>query len=317
MTIAAALWPRRKTAVLEKKFKARHFRLAPNVQLLADCYFHSSARKLPTLLIVHGLEGSSRSPDILNLAAKAFVAEMNVVCLNLRNCGDTLHLSQSLYNGGMSEDIRAVLEQLQREDGLSRFYLAGYSLGGNIVLKLGGELGESGPEKLLGICAISPAIDLGACVKAMEQGLNRLYEQRFLFGLKEKIRQKNKLFPGKFAVEKLSEIWSIRSFDNTYTAPDAGYKDAEDYYMQASSLSLLSNISVPTLILAAKDDPLVPFNIFAGPHMNNPHITLLAPDYGGHGGFLNRSFGNGDKDIFWAENRVIQFCSEVNSQSWT
>ncbi|HEY9685122.1 MAG TPA: alpha/beta fold hydrolase [Oculatellaceae cyanobacterium] len=308
MTIAAALWPRGRSGQPNSRFRQRYFQLAPDVQLLAECHIESKHADHPTLVIVHGLEGSSRSPDILNLSTKAIAAEMNVVCLNLRNCGDTLHLCPNLYNGGMSEDVLKVLEELRTVDKLTNIFLVGYSLGGNIVLKLGGELSSRAVHLMRGICAISPAVDLDACVTAIEQGLNRFYEQRFLIGLKDKIRQKARLFPGKYSIEKLNLVRKIRDFDDTFTAPDGGYSSAADYYAKCSSLHVLDKIAVPTLIITAKDDPLVPFNIFSSEKLNNPNIRLLAPEHGGHGGFLNCSPTSRDSDIFWAENRVIQFC---------
>jgi predicted alpha/beta-fold hydrolase len=314
MTIAAALWPRKNPGAMLKKFSVRHFEVAPGTQLLAECLLEPSAPRRPTLVIVHGLEGSSRSPDILNLAVKAAAARMNVVCLNLRCCGNTMHLSPTLYNGGMSDDVMMVVKALKEGDGLQNIFLVGYSLGGNIILKLAGELGSEGPEYLSGICAISPAIDLDACVQLMEKGVNRFYEQRFLIGLKQKIRQKNKLFPERYPLTHLPGVRTIRAFDTAYTAPDGGYSSAEDYYSKASSISLLDKISVPTLMIVAKDDPMVPFSIFSSPTLNNPSIRMMVTDFGGHGGFLNIEPSNGDKDIFWAENRAIQFCAEIDKE---
>ena len=311
MTIAAALWPRGRAGQSNGRFSQRYFKLAPDVQLLAECHIDPKRSEHPTLVIVHGLEGSSRSPDILNLSTKAIAAGMNVVCLNLRNCGDTLHLCPSLYNGGMSEDVLKVVDELTAVDQLTNIFVVGYSLGGNIVLKLGGELSGDAARLMRGICAISPAVDLDACVRAIARGVNRFYEQRFLIGLKDKIRQKARLFPGKYAVEKLAQVRNIRDFDNTFTAPDGGYESAADYYAKCSSLHVLDKIAVPSLIITAKDDPLVPFGIFSSEKLNNPNISLLAPDHGGHGGFLNRAAGSRDSDIFWAENRVIQFCHQV------
>jgi predicted alpha/beta-fold hydrolase len=312
MTILAALWPRKNAEAMLSRFVPRHFEVAPGTQLLAECFIESSDLQRPTLIIVHGLEGSSRSPDILNLAAKAAGAGMNVVCLNLRCCGDTMHLSPTLYNGGMSNDVLMVVKELKEHDSLQSIFLVGYSLGGNIILKLAGELGMAGREYLSGVCAISPAIDLSACVQLMERGFNRFYEQRFLIGLKQKIRQKNKLFPDRYPLRHLPKVKTIRAFDTAYTAPDAGYESAEDYYAKASSITLLDKVSVPTLMIVAKDDPMVPFSIFASPKLDNPSIKMMVTDFGGHGGFLNMRPSRDEKDIFWAENRALQFCAEIN-----
>jgi uncharacterized protein len=320
MTIAGAVWPRQKEiATLLAPSRGRLFAVAPHSKILAYCSIDLHPKDRPTLLIVHGLEGSSSSPDILSLAAKAISAGMNVVRMNLRNCGNTLHLSPTLYNAGNSSDVLAVVEELRERDGLTNIFLAGYSLGGNIVTKLGGELAERGPELIKGICAISPAIELSICVGAMEQGFNWIYEKRFLHSLKDKIRQKHKLFPQVFTLEHLKKIKSVRQFDDLYTAPDGGFSGSAEYYARCSAMRVIDKIDVPTLIITAKDDPLVPFQTFASAKLQNPLIMLLAPDYGGHAGFINSKKERLDSgvlvDRFWAENRVIQFCQMISQNN--
>jgi predicted alpha/beta-fold hydrolase len=312
MTLAGAFWPRpREFSKVRKHFVEQEFQIADDVRLRAHCLLQKDESAAATLLVVHGLEGSSSSPDIMNLAAKAYLAKMNVVCINLRNCGDTLHLCPNLYNGGMSDDLLKVVGQL-RNRGHRDIYAVGYSLGGNIVLKLGGELSKEGPEWIKGICAISPAVNLHECVKAIERGMNRIYELRFLHSLKQKIRLKDALYPGKYPVSQLSTIRTLQDFDNVFTAPDGGYKNAIHYYESCSSISLLKEISVPTLMIVSRDDPMVPFEIFSSEHMQNPFIHLLATEFGGHGGFLTQKQGPNDPDCFWAENRIIQFCRIIH-----
>lgn len=316
MTIAGALWRRQKwIADMAHSSEPRLFAVTPHTRLLAHCSIDHAAPDRPTLIVVHGLEGSSSSPDIVSLAAKAMAAQMNVARLNLRNCGDTLHLSPTLYNAGNSADLLAVAKELKERDRLRKIILVGYSLGGNIVLKLAGELAESGADVIEAVCAISPSIDLSACVAAMERGFNRLYEQRFLGSLKEKIRAKHKLFPQLFTLDHLPRIKGIRQFDDLYTAPDGGFSGSAEYYAKSSALNFVEKIAVPTLIITAKDDPLVPFASFQSPSLQNPFITLMAPKHGGHAGFINgrlERLDNGSTlDRFWAENRVIQFCEGV------
>jgi len=281
-------------------------------KILIHCHRFSDAAETPTLVLVHGLEGSSSSPYLLSITAKALALGFNVVRMNLRNCGGTLHLSASLYNAGMSNDVITLVDFLREKKQFSNFYLIGYSLGGNIVLKAAAELGLDARKKISGICAVSPSLDLNVCVSAIESGLNRLYEFRFLLGLKAKIRAKSKLFPGRFDSAKLSKINSLRLFDDTYTAPDAGYSSAMEYYRCASSLPMLQQIAVPTLIIAAQDDPIVPFASFLGPELNSEFITLLSPSHGGHGGFVHQEIEKNKEllsnDRAWAENRVLEFC---------
>ncbi len=314
MTIVPALWNRRLPPIKTPSFD-RLFQVKPHVQVLANCHFAEDAKSRPTLIILHGLEGSSNTPYVLGLTHKALEQGMNVVRLNLRNCGNTLHLTPTLYNAGLSEDLIAVATELTERDGLQNLFAAGYSLGGNIVLKAASELGADGHAMFKGICAISPALDLAACVDSMEKGLNRFYEQRFLIGLKDKIRMKHKLFPSLYDVSKLKNVTTLRGFDDVYTAPDAGCGDSAEYYEQASALRIIENSQVPILIIAAQDDPIVPFQSFASPKLNAPNITMLTPEYGGHSGFLANADEDANRDRFWAENRIVEFCiSQLNQK---
>jgi predicted alpha/beta-fold hydrolase len=279
--------------------------------ITAHCHIQPDQSKTPTLLLVHGLEGSSESSYIVGLAEQALAAGTNVVRINLRNCGNTLHLTPTLYNAGLSEDIIQGVDWLNRERQLNNFSLVGYSLGGNLVLKTAAELGKSS-SAVSSICAISPSIDLEAAVTALGQGFNRIYEYNFLMSLKDKIKKKQKLYPDHYDLRKLVQVKSLKQFDETYTAPDGGYKNAEDYYRQASALFVLKNIRLPTLIIAAQDDPLVPFESFHG--IETRYISLLAPKYGGHAAFIQRrqkkSDGKPIEEIFWTDHRVISFCLE-------
>lgn len=307
MTIVPALWNRRlppiKTPSVDRLFKVK-----PHVQVLANCHFAEDAKARPTLIILHGLEGSSNTPYVLGLTHKALEYGMNVVRLNLRNCGNTLHLTPTLYNAGLSADLIAVATELMEVDGLKNLFAAGYSLGGNIVLKAAGELGADGPSMFKGICAISPALDLAACVDSMEKGVNRFYEQRFLIGLKDKIRIKHRLFPSLYDVSKLKYVKTLRGFDDVFTAPDAGCSNAAEYYQKNSAIRIIENAQIPILIITAKDDPIVPFQSFASPKLQAPNITMLTPQYGGHSGFLAHAAEDARRDRFWAENRIIEFC---------
>lgn len=309
MTIVPALWLRRLPPVKIPGVD-RLFQIKPRVQILARCHFAADAASRPTLIILHGLEGSSDTPYVLGMTHKALDRGMNVVRMNLRNCGDTLHLTPTLYNAGLSEDLIAVATELKERDGLTKIFAAGYSLGGNIVLKAASELGKDGANLFSGIGAVSPALDLELCVQALERGFNRFYEQRFLFGLKSKVRIKQALFPEIYDISKLNSIRSVRGFDDTYTCVDAGYKDAAEYYEKASALPILHQAQVPILIIASKDDPIVPFVSFESPQLRNPFIKLLATEHGGHSGFLGGAFEKNGliRDRFWAENRIVDFC---------
>jgi len=163
MTIAPALWPRRFPRA-QKTSQPRLFQVAPDSQVLAHCHWQDKPQSAPTLLVLHGLEGCSDSHYVLGTTEKALAMGMNVVRMNMRNCGNTLHLTPTLYNSGLSEDALAVVQELRTADHLDKIYLCGFSMGGNIVLKAAGELGTEGTNLLTGIIAISPSLDLAPCV---------------------------------------------------------------------------------------------------------------------------------------------------------
>lgn len=314
MTIVPTFIPRR-FPTLERSERRRIFEVAPGVKLLAHCHWQHEKLKHPTLILVHGLEGSADSHSVLGVTVKALARGFNVVRMNMRNCGGTFHMTPTLYDSGMSQDVLWIVEQLRRE-GLKEICLAGWSMGGNIVLKAAAELSERGPETLTAVCAISPAIDLPTCITILDKGFNRLYERHFLTGLKALLRKKASVFPGLFDLSALDKITSLKQFDETFTAYYGGWGTAESYYQNASALPVMRQIQVPTLILQAKDDPLIPFCSFESPEMENKNITLIATDHGGHGGFLQKEVEQEpDLDRFWAENRAINFLKSKTSQA--
>ncbi len=281
-------------------------------RITAHCHIQpGSDNQTPTFLLVHGLEGSSDSSYIRGLAEKALRAKANVIRINLRNCGNTFHLTPTLYNAGLSQDILCIINWLVEHKQLVNLALVGYSLGGNLVLKAAAEL-EDNQSVVKSVCAVSPSIDLETAVTALSQGFNRLYEFNFLVSLKNKINQKQKLFPERFDVSKFAQIRSLRQFDEVYTAPDGGYENAEQYYRQASALPLLKSIHIPTLIITAQDDPFVPFHCFSD--IETDCVSLLAPKYGGHAGFIQQrpkaSVSRFIADYFWADNEILSFCLE-------
>jgi predicted alpha/beta-fold hydrolase len=245
------------------------------------------------------------------LADKALRAELNVVLLNQRNCGGTEELSAGLYHSGLTNDPRHVIEHLRTVDRLPAIVVAGYSLGGNLAVKLAGEYGADAPRELLGIAAVSPIIEVAECVRALERRSNLLYEWNFVWNLKARIRRKHKAWPGRYPLERLSRVRSVRSFDDVFTAPHFGFKDADDYYYRASAMRVIDRVQVPALIVAAKDDPFVPWRPFADPKvMANPHITVELSDHGGHCAFVGQNGVRG-KDVYWAEHRVIEWATAL------
>ena len=306
MTLAAALLPG-DDALSFGNNQALIIPVSSESAVLARAHIDKTINRCLTL--VHGLEGSSESIYIRNLAAKAIAAGFNVVRLNLRNCGNTLHLTPTLYNAGQSGDLIKVVYWLKEKLGQSEQYVAGYSLGGNLVLKALAELvGHDQPVKAG--CAISPSIDLAASVDCLETGISRIYDYFFLRSLKKKILLKHRLFPERYDLNKLSRVNNMRDFDQLFTAPDQGCNTADDYYRAASSMNLINLIKINTLIITAKDDPLVPFESFA--KIDNPYVKLLAPSHGGHVSFLgtDKTYGDSALNSLWSDSQIISFCRQ-------
>ena len=282
-----------------------------DTKLRLDCNWQPDRQTRPTLVLVHGLEGSSESQYMIGIADKGWAAGFNSVRVNIRNCGDTEHLTPGLYNAGLSEDLRAVIETLLREDRLPELHLAGYSMGGNTLLKLAGEWGEDAPQAVRSLAAVSPSIDLARCADALGEPSNFLYERRFVNGLRRRMRRKAKLFPKIYNTNGLDRVRTVREFDDAFTAPLGGYGDAANYYYRASALRVIERIALPTLVMAAQDDPFIPVQSFSDPALTgNPNLAVLTPQCGGHAGFIQRK--RDGEDSFWAENRVVEF-ARLNS----
>ncbi len=311
-TLAAYAWPRLfrfRTPADEKRL----FQVTPDTQVLAYCRWQLSPVDHPTIIIWHGIEGSSEAVYMLATARKAFAAGFNVVRMNLRNCGDTEHLTPTLYHGGLTEDLRAVVAELIEDDQLKKVFVVGYSLGGNMVLKLAGEYGDDPPTELLGVCAVSPSVDLNASADLILRRSNWLYHQDFLRRLKGRISRKKKLFPDRYDTSQIRSIRNLREFDDRYTSRAHGFAGAADYYNRASSIRVVDRIRVPTLIIHGKDDPFIPFAPLADPRIAaNPYILLVAPPQGGHVAFV--ATGSDGEDRFWAENRVVEFCKLADQE---
>jgi predicted alpha/beta-fold hydrolase len=288
----------------------RYFDVEPDARVLAHCHWQPEPWSRPTLITLHGLNGSSDAHYMRGIAGKAYARGMNVVLLNQRNCGGTEHLSAGLFHSGLTHDAKYVIDELTRLDGISAVAVAGYSLGGNLALKLAGEYGDTPPPALRAVAAVSPILEISECVKALERPTNFLYQWNFVHDLKARIRRKEKLRPGRFDLTKLAAIRTVRDFDDVYTAPHFGFKNAEDYYHRASAMRVIDRVRVPALIITSEDDPFVPWQPFRDPRVTgNPHITLRLSPHGGHCGFIGPATA-GD-DGYWAERQIVDFVSQA------
>ena len=283
----------------------RAFDVAPDTRVLADCHWQPDATSHPTLIALHGLNASSHAHYMRGMAMKAFARGMNVVRLNQRNCGGTEHLSAGLFHSGLTHDARHVVDELARE-GFGAVAIAGYSLGGNLALKLAAEYADAPPPQLKAVAAVSPIMEIGLCVTALERGSNWVYQWNFVRDLKRRMRRKERFRPGLFDLSRLDRVRTVREFDAMFTAPHFGFTSAEDYYYKAAAMRIVDRIAVPALIVTAEDDPFVPPDPFRDRKVTgNPHITLELTRYGGHCGFVGAA--SADDDGYWAESRIVEF----------
>jgi len=287
---------------------------ADGSRVLCHCHWQPEPDRAGrlTVVLVHGLEGSSDSRYIQGITARAWAAGLNVIRMNMRTCGGTERLTPTLYHSGLSGDVGVVVRHYAGRFGLERVALAGYSMGGNLVLKLAGEWGSRPP--LCAVAAVCPAIDLAPGADALHEPLNRAYEWKFLRGLMARYRRKAKLFPEIYAPRKaIGPVRSIREFDNKILARYWGFRDADDYYDRAAAARVVDKIAVPTLILHAQDDPfirLLPET--RAKLLANSHVSFVETRYGGHCAYLSRDPGN---EIHWAEATVMRFLLALTAKT--
>ena len=301
-------------AFLRRKFalpegEARLFRVDAETQLKGVCHWQAGKRgDVPVIVIVHGLEGSCDSNYVRGIADKAWARGFHAVRMNQRNGGVTERLTPTLYNSGLSGDYRAILLELMAGR-FTQIYFAGYSMGGNLVTKMAGEWGAAPPVELRGVCAVCPALDLSACADALDEAENYLYQRHFVKGLMARYQRKAELFPERYSRNGFGAIRTVREFDDAITAPQFGYKDAEDYYEHAGAKSVIGRVNVPTLLITAKDDPFVPYAAFVRTDVEkNARVKFVTPERGGHCGFISRWEG---AERFWAEERVVEFVGKL------
>ncbi|MDQ3073189.1 MAG: alpha/beta fold hydrolase [Bacteroidota bacterium] len=260
-------------------------------------------------ILSHGLEGSSKANHILGMSAHLSKNGFDVLAWNFRGCGGTINKNLRFYHGGASDDLDEVIGHAIKE-GYPEIYLVGFSMGANITLKYLGEKASVAYQNIKGAVAISAPCDLkGAAVK-LEKKVNGIYLRRFLRSLKEKIILKEQRIPGSFDLSLLAGIKDFHAFDDHFTAPLHGFKDADHYYYRSSALRFLKGISVPVLILNAADDPYLSPSCYPEEQAGeNEFITLEIPRWGGHVGFMH----SGPNGLYYSEERALQFLQECNS----
>ena len=312
-TIASFLLPRK---INLPPAEERLVEVEPGIKVRCWCYWQghqkSDRTKPLTLIVVHGLEGSSDSQYMLGVARNGLAAGMNVVLMNQRNCGDMDHFAPTLYNSSLSGDVAAVVHSVLENDAVSQFALIGFSMGGNLVLKLAGEWGGDGPPQFRAVAAVCPAMDLAASADALHEPANRIYEYYFLMQLFRRLRRKARLFPEKFDASRLRGISTLRMFDDRITAYYCGFTGADDYYARAAAANVVDRIAVPALIIHAANDPFIRMQPETLRRIAaNPNITYVETNDGGHcaflGGLKNDLNGDTPDDGRWAEREVVDF----------
>lgn len=305
-TVAGNFLPRRN---LLPEPEERLFQVEPEVQVLCHCHWQRQRATAMTLIIVHGLEGSSESQYVIGTGSKAWAAGMNVVRMNMRNCGNTEHLGPTLYNSSMSGDVGTIAKTLIAQDGLEKLAFVGYSMGGNLVLKLLGEWGDKTPSQVKAGVGVSPSMDLAPSADALHNRANRVYEWKFLLGLRRRMLRKAALYPDRFDVRYLRGMRSLRDFDDQITARYSEFLNADDYYTRAAAARVVDHITVPTLVLHALDDPFI--RVLPDTReklLRNPHIRYVETKHGGHCAFLAAARGY---DGRWAERQAIAFLQRI------
>ena len=317
MTLAGNFLPRHwslpepKEVLIEVEGPIAGHKLYGPTRVLCHCHWQSAAVRSErlTVVLVHGLEGSSNSQYVLGNSTRAWAAGCNVVRVNMRSCGGTDRFSPAIYHSGCSIDVARVVDEIVSRERLQAVALIGYSMGGNLVLKYAGELGDSAPSVVKAVVGISPLMDLAASSAALHESQNRFYEKYFLRSMIDRIRRKTELFPDIYlpfyASGMLRRLRSMRDFDEQVVARFGGFADADDYYYSVASSKVASQLRVPTLIVHSLDDPFIRMLPETRQTLiDNPHVNFVETRHGGHCAFLAPTAGY---DGYWAEKTLLSF----------
>jgi len=267
-------------------------------------YVGSGAPVRKLAIISHGLEGDSKRPYVTGMARVLNAAGYDVLAWNYRSCSGEINQQRRFYHIGATDDMHTVVQYVLQNHDYERIYMLGFSAGGNITLKYLGEQGQAVSSRIQKAVVFSVPLDVATSSMKIAQPQNFIYEQRFLRSLRKKVLLKAQLMPGAIDTEPLRFIRKLKEFDQHYTAPLHGFRDADDYYMRNSSKLFLSGISVPALIVNARNDPFLSPECFDQSLVKNlPQVWLQVTQAGGHCGFMYQSLQN----AYWSENRALAF----------
>lgn len=272
-----------------------------------DLDWHRPGQADTLLIVSHGLEGDSQRSYIKGMI-RAFARQgCHGLAWNYRGCSGESNLLERFYHSGATEDLEAVTQHARKTGIYKRIILSGFSLGGNLTLKYLGERGSELSPELWKAAVFSVPLHLSSSSRKISEGSNWLYNKRFLRRLEHKIRTKEAKMPGKFDMQALKSIKTLREFDDVYTAPLHGFKDAEAYYAHCSALHYLQDIRIPVLILNAKNDPFLSPLCYPEKELKeHPFVQFEAPDEGGHVGFAT----SGSEELYYSEKRALEFVFE-------
>lgn len=256
------------------------------------------------IIISHGLEGNTQRAYIKGMAKAGFAKGYDVLTWNYRGCSEEMNRMLRFYHSGATDDLATVAEHADSTKRYNEINLVGFSLGGNLTLKYAGEERQR-PALLKKIVTLSVPIDLYTSCEKISKPSNWIYSQRFLKSLRKKIVYKSTLMNG-LDIKGLSKIKNLREFDDYYTGPLHGFKNALDYYEQCSAIRFIQSINVPTLLVNAANDPFLSPECYPGELLkNHPFVSFESPKHGGHVGFTQFN-KNG---LYWSEQRVLDFLS--------
>lgn len=255
-----------------------------------------------SVFFVHGLCGSHKSPNLVRMAKKLEPLGIRTIRFNMRGCGSGKGLAKKIYHSGRSEDVFECLKALKKEHPESPLILIGFSLGGNISLKLAGELGSVGPHFLKGVIAVSPPVELRSSVHMLGQPENAIYEKYFYKTLRAEVLYRHKKFH--LPPVHLPKNLKLYEFDQLYTAPMNGFASADDYYNKCSAAHVVGDIAVPCKILLAEDDPIIsPSSLDA--YDLPSHVAIYKTKKGGHMGYLGKP--DGKNGFYWLDTLLVDW----------
>ena len=257
----------------------------------------------PTVFLVHGLCGSHESGYLVRMARKLYEKGVRAVRFNMRGCGSGVGDAKGIYHSGRSDDVLDALKYIKRKTPQTAITLIGFSLGGNIVLKLAGELNVNASKYLEQVIAVCPPIHLQKSVMRLDHSVNSFYQNYFLRNLTADMAIRHTLFP-QLEIPKLPEKLTFYDFDEFYVAPQSGFKSAVDYYTKCSSGQFIPHITVPCRILFAKDDPIV-YTADVKDVYTPSNVRLYSTDRGGHMGFLGRPFHK--RGLHWMDHLLMEW----------